>query len=159
MASVRCWCVSLQGKCFGTLRFSKMQSRVITKWYLVIFFTFFWFFARLLIFLRCKDNFGCLGLMLVCFTMSGGLDDFFRARYHIFPPITMRVNSCCHTFMGPLYSFQLTTISSMLNRSLHSLLYIFSEINTYFYDFQRVTTRYHQIFKKRKTLKFYDKAW
>ena len=49
--------------------------------------------------------------------------------------------------MGVLYRFQRTIIiSSLLHRLRYALLYIFSEISTYLYDFQRVTTRYHQIF-------------
>ena len=60
--------------------------------------------------------------------------------------------------MGVLYRFQRTIIiSSLLNRLRYALLYIFSEISTYLYDFQRVTTRYHQIFLKRNILIFFKK--
>ena len=42
--------------------------------------------------------------------------------------------------MGSLYRFQRTTIISfLLYRLLYALLYIFSEITTYLFDFQRVT--------------------
>ena len=55
--------------------------------------------------------------------------------------------------MQVLYRFQRTAINSLLlYRLLHALLYIFSEISTYLYDFQRVTTRYHHIFLKRSIL-------
>ena len=58
----------------------------------------------------------------------------------------MRYYSCYHTFMGVLYHFQPTTIiSSLLHWLLYALLYIFSELSTCLYDFQRVTMRYHQI--------------
>ena len=53
--------------------------------------------------------------------------------------------------MGVLYRIQRTTvISSLLYQPLYALLYIFSEISTSLYDFQRITTRYHQIFSKKK---------
>ena len=49
--------------------------------------------------------------------------------------------------MEVLYRFQRTTIiSTLLHWLLNALLYIFSEIGTYLYYFQRVITRYHQIF-------------
>ena len=49
--------------------------------------------------------------------------------------------------MGVLYHFQRTIIIGLLlHWLLYALLYIFSETSTYLYDFQRVTTRYHQIF-------------
>ena len=52
--------------------------------------------------------------------------------------------------MGVLYRFQRTIImSSLLHQILYALLYIFIEISVYLYDFQRVTTRYHQFFLKR----------
>ena len=62
--------------------------------------------------------------------------------------------SCYQTFMGVLCRFHhITIISALLHWLLYTLLYtilyIFSEISTYFYDFQRVNTRYHQIFKKK----------
>ena len=61
----------------------------------------------------------------------------YRTRYH----------SYYHSFMKVLYRFQRTTIiSTLLHWLLYALLYIFSEISTYLYDFQRVITRYHQIF-------------
>ena len=78
--------------------------------------------------------------MLVGFTMSGG--------------------SCYHTFMRVLCRLQFTAIiSSVLYRSLHALQYIFSEISTYFYDFQRVTMGYHQTLKQGNILKFYGNKW
>ena len=61
----------------------------------------------------------------------------YRTRYH----------SYYHSFMKVLYRFQRTTIiSTLLHWLLYALLHIFSEISTYLYDFQRVITRYHQIF-------------
>ena len=110
----------------------------------VLFFSFWWyhlilcqFFRILLIFwlstvLRCKDNFGYLGLMLVYFTMGGSLEHFLRTHYH----------SCYHTFTGVLYRQQsITIINSLLHWLLCALLHIFSEISTYLHDFQRVTTK------------------
>lgn len=67
---------------------------------------------------------------------------------------------CYHTFMRVLYRLQLPTIIiSILNRSLHALQYIFSEISTYFYYFQRVTMSYYQTLKQRNILKFYGNKW
>ena len=61
--------------------------------------------------------------------------------------------------MGVLYRFQRTTItSSLLHQLLYALLYIFSEITTYLYDFQRVTKRYHQIILKRSILIYFRKT-
>ena len=40
---------------------------------------------------------------------------------------------------------------------LYALVYIFSEISTYLYHFQRFTMRYHQIFEKRIILIFFKK--
>ena len=131
--------------CFGTLRFSKMQVPFLSfRWYHWIilrhFFHTLLIFDRLLIFIRCKDNFRCFELTLVSFTMSGG--------------------PCYHTFMRVLYLLQLPTIIiSILNRSLHALQYIFSEISTYFYYFQRVTMSYYQTLKQRNILKFYGNKW
>ena len=70
----------------------------------------------------------------------------------------MRYHLCYHTFMGVSYCLQSTIIISLLlHWLLSTLLFIFSKISTYFYDFQRVTTRYHQIFKKRSVLTFLKK--
>ena len=46
----------------------------------------FWFFQRLLTYLRSKEDFGYLGLEGL-----GGLERFFRMRYHLFPGVTTRV--------------------------------------------------------------------
>ena len=51
------------------------------------------FFYRHWIFLRYKDDFCYLGLMLVCFTMGGGLERFLRSRYHIFSRVTIHVTT------------------------------------------------------------------
>ena len=60
-------------------------------WDLGIFFKFFWFFDRRLIFFRCKENFGYLVLMLLCFIIGGGLQRFFRMCYHMFLWIAIRI--------------------------------------------------------------------
>ena len=113
MTSVWYWYVSLQVECFGTLRFSEMQVPFFSFWWyhlmLVIFFKFSWFFDRFLMFLRCKDNFGYFGLMLVCSTMDGGLELFFRTRYHIFA----RVSICVTTHVTILLS-EFCTVSNAL---------------------------------------------
>ena len=58
-------------------------------------------------------------------------------------------------FMKDLYSFQRTTvISSLLHWPLYALLYIFSEVSTYLYDFQRVTIK---SFKKEAYWYFFKK--
>ena len=44
-----------------------------------------------------------------------------------------------HSSYQILYCLQRSTIINML----YALLYIFSEISTYLYDFQSVNTRYH----------------
>ena len=67
----------------------------------------------------------------------------FRTRYHIFPRVTIRITT--HVTI-PLWEFctvsnALLFISSLLKKLLYALQYIFSEISTYLYDFQRVTTR------------------
>ena len=60
--------------------------------------------------------------------------------------------------MGALYRFQHTAIiSSLLHWLLYTLLYNLSEISTYLYDFQRVTTGYHQFFLKKKYLNIFLK--
>ena len=43
--------------------------------------------------MRLKDNFGYLGLMLVCFIMGGDLERFFRMCYRIFLRVTIRVTT------------------------------------------------------------------
>ena len=50
-------------------------------------------FDKLLTFVRCKDNFGHLGLISVCFIIGGGLERCFRTRYHIFPMLIIRVTT------------------------------------------------------------------
>ena len=122
MASVLYWRVSLPFEYSGTFIFSKMQVPFRSSWWchliLRFFFKFFWFFDRFLVFLRCKENFGYLGLMQVCFIMGGSLERFFRMRYHIFPLAISyfhtRYHFCYHTFMRVLYRFQRTTIISSL---------------------------------------------
>ena len=65
-----------------------------------------------------------------------------------------RYHSCYHTFMKVLYHYQrATSISSLLHKLLYSLLYIFSEITTYLYDFQSVATCYHQFLLKKNYIK------
>ena len=54
--------------------------------------------------------------------------------------------------MGVLYRFQSTIITNSL---LHRLLYIFSEISTYLYDFQRVSIHF---FLKKIILIFFKKT-
>ena len=43
--------------------------------------------------MRLKDDFGYLGLMLVCFIMGGDLERLFRMCYHIFLRVTIRVTT------------------------------------------------------------------
>ena len=65
-------------------------------WYHLIlchFFKLFWFFERLLIFFRSENNSGYLQLVLVCFIMVGGLEQFFRMCYHSLPPVTIHVTT------------------------------------------------------------------
>ena len=55
---------------------------------------------------RCKNDFGYLRLLLVCFTKVGDLQPIFKTRYDIFLRITINVyHSCYHTFMEVLYHF------------------------------------------------------
>ena len=69
--------------------------------------------------------------MLVCFTMGGGLERFFRMRYHIFLGVTI----CATTHVTILLwkfctvSEHTTIISSLLHWPLYALLYIISEIS------------------------------
>ena len=105
MVSVWYWCVSLQVRCFGTSRFSKIQVPflfLMTSSTTLSFFQILLIFCWLLIFFRCKDNCGYLGLMLLCFTVSGGLKCFFRMRYHIFQQVTVRVTT---HFNIPLWEY------------------------------------------------------
>ena len=95
----------------------------------------------LLIFLRYKDGYSYLGLMQVCFTMGGCLERFFRMCSRIFAQVTTRVTTLA---IIPLWKF--CTVSNALLLLAHYyigccmfyLLYIFSEISTYLYDFQSV---------------------
>ena len=94
MASLWSLRVSLQAGCFETLRFSKMQIPFITFSCHQILHHFFQILLCYwqTIFCRCKD-FGYLWQMLICFTMGGGLEHFWRTRCHIF----LRVTICIAT--------------------------------------------------------------
>ena len=76
----------------------------ITK-YLVIFFIFLNFLADSWYFLRFKDDFGYLVLILVYLTGGGGLDRFFRPCYHTFPWVTTCYHSCYNNVIGVLHHF------------------------------------------------------
>ena len=96
MVSVWYWCVSFQMKGFGTSRLSKIQVPflfLMRSSTILSFFQILLIFRRLSIFFRCKDDCGYLGLMLVCFTMSGDLECLFRMRHHIFQQVTVRVTT------------------------------------------------------------------
>ena len=133
MASVWHWCVSLQAGCFGTLGFSKIQVLFLSFWwyYLILrhFFKFIWFFDRLLIFVRCKDDFDYLGLMLVFLTMGGGLECFFRMRYQIF----LRVTTCVTTHVAILLSEFCTLATACLTIHFQWNKYIFVSFSTIYY--------------------------
>ena len=155
MASVLYWRVSIPFEYSGTFIFSKMQVPFLSFWWchliLCFFFKFFWFFDRLLVFLRCKQNFGYLGLMQVCFIRGGSLERFFRMRYHIFPLVIShfhtRYHSCYHTFMGVLYRFQRTTIiSSLVADVLYALLYPLHIMPLLIIASATVCLSYHHIF-------------
>ena len=84
-------------------------------WYRLIYCHFFqilWFFDRLFIFLRCKNGFGYLGLMQVCFTVGAGLSRFFRTHYILFPRVTYVL-----PFMLSLWKF--CTVSNALLLLVH----------------------------------------
>ena len=79
--------------------------------------------------------------MLVCLSMGGGLEALLE-----------RVTIYFHgLYVLPLmlpyfYGSFVTFLTSSLLHGLHyALLYIFSEISTYLYDFQHVITGYQQI--------------
>ena len=97
----------------------------ITKWF-VIFFNFLLFFNILLIFLRRKDNFWYLRLILVCLTMGGGFEQFFGTRYHMFPRVTIHVVTDVTILLWEFY-----TISNAL-----LLLYISYNMPYYAIHFQ-----------------------
>ena len=94
---------------------------------------------------------GYLWLMLVRFTIC--LEALNSFSQKALPYISMGYCRCyplCdNTFMGVLFHFQHTTIISLLSNGLvYVFPYIFIEVSTYLYHFQRVTTRYHCVFKK-----------
>ena len=87
------------------------------------------FLDRIFIFFSCKDDFGYLGIILVCLAIGGrgrgggggGVAwTFFENALPYFSTFYLkRYHSYYHTFMGVFYRFQWTTIISSL---LHRLL-------------------------------------
>ena len=73
--------------------------------YFAIFFKLFWFFDKILISLRCKDDFGYLEPLLACFTMGGGLERFLRTSYHIFPDLPYALPLMLPYFYGSFLPF------------------------------------------------------
>ena len=166
MASGWYCCLSIQVECFGTLRYIKMQVPFLCFWwYNVIlchfFFKFFWFFDRLLIFLRYKHDFGYLGLMLVCFITGGGLGRFYRMRYDIFPRVSIFV-----TTHVTILLWEFCTVSNALLLLAH---YCISRCMSYCtflswnkYIFVWFSTLYHALpsnFFRKKYIKIYIKNW
>ena len=119
MASVWYWRVSLQMECFSTFRFTKMQVPFLSfRLYRLILCHFFLFFKkifdRLLIFLRCKEDFGYLGL---CFPIRRGLECFFRTGCQLFPRVTIPFTTRVTTL-----SWKFCTVFNALLLLAHSLL-------------------------------------
>ena len=65
-------------------------------------------------FLKYNDDFGFLGLMLVCFTMGGGLEHFFRMRYHMYAPVTINI-----TTHNTILLWEFCTVSNALQLLAH----------------------------------------
>ena len=100
-------------------------------------------------FLRCKDNFCFFGKFCCDTLWVEALKTFLGCVTIISMGYHTRYHSFYHALLGVLCRFQRTTIIILLlHRLLYALQHIFREINTYFFDFQRVATLYHQIFKK-----------
>ena len=81
--------------------------------------------------------------------MGGGLQRFFRTRYHILPRVSIDVTTHVIKIFRVLYPLQSTTIiSSLLHRLLYALLYNFSEISTQLNDLNALPRVTITFFKK-----------
>ena len=160
IASDWCWGASLHVRCLGTLRVSKMKIPFL-RWYHLRrsnIFQFFLFFGIILIFFRCKDNVGYLGLMLVCSIMGGGVERFFKKRYHIFARAPIHVLTHVTIILGEFC----TVSNGLLFLSCLCIDYFLPYLHFQWNRYITVwfSTRYHaliSIFLKKKYINVFSK--
>ena len=137
--------------CFCTLIFSKLHVSILSFWCCHLIFC--QDVQIILIFWQTFNTFKMKGQFWLFGTDVGVFHDGWT-RWTLFNHVTICFNGLWYVlplmlpyFYGRFVRFQRTTIFSLLlYLILYPLLYIFREISSYLYDFQRVTKRYNQIY-------------
>ena len=120
MASAWYWCVSLQVGCFGILiyTYSKMHLAFFSiSWYDLIlrqFFKVHSIFWQTFNIFQVEGWFWLFWLILVCSTIGGGLECYFRMCYHIFPWVTILI-----TTHATIRLWEFCSISNALQLLVH----------------------------------------
>ena len=157
MSELTLWLVSrtdvshFRWGCFCTLIFSKLHLSILSFWcYHLIFCQD----VQIdLIFWQTSNTFKMKGQFWLFGTDVGVFHDGWT-RWTLFNHVTICFNGLWYVlplmlpyFYGRFVRFQRTTIFSLLlYLVLYPLLYIFSEISSFLYDFQRVTKPYNQVY-------------
>ena len=137
--------------CFCTLIFSKLHVSILSFWCCHLIFC--QDVQIILIFWQTFNTFKMKGQFWLFGTDVGVFHDGWT-RWTLFNHVTICFNGLWYVlplmlpyFYGRFVRFQRTTIFSLLlYLVLYPLLYIFSEIRSFLYDFQRVTKPYNQVY-------------